>query len=170
MGVSFSTVSDSFILLDACFFLDANSQPKRFRSFTSVLREQGNSLLALDLVRTEFVRTKSKTDLEKKLTYFGEIVDTILPVDQEVQRIVIDLIEDYGRDLDGVSTVDLYLAASLKRYKGLYLLTSNHRDFPTSIFFRSNIVHFELPKTVKVYAFYQYKPKKKKIEIKEVPF
>ncbi len=155
----------SSILVDACFFLDANSQPRLFGEFILKLKNIDVSFVAIDFAKTEFVRTKSKTDLQAKLDYFGKVVDAILPVDKVTESLMPGLIEEYGDDLDGVSTVDLYLGATIKRYKKLWLLTCNHKDFPTSVFVRHLPVNFELPKAVKTYAFYQYKPSKEEVEV-----
>ncbi len=91
-------------------------------------------------------------------------------MDSNVEKLLFDLIDEYGGDLDGVSVTDLYLAASLKRYKNLYLLTRNHLDFPERIFSRELLYNFELPKNVYTYSFYRYKSKKDVLMIEDTPF
>jgi hypothetical protein len=164
-------LSSGTVLVDTCFLLDANSKPKVYGDFIGELRGNGVTVVSLELVRVEFVRTKKTEDFKKKLAYFNGLVESILPVDVELERLILDLIVEYGEDLDGVSVIDLYLAAALKRYKNLFLLTSNHRDFPGHVFTRCSVFNFELPKAVQTYAFYRYKDIGKVVEIaNELPF
>lgn len=165
-------LTSSSVLLDACFLIDANSKPKLFGEFISELKSRDVTFVAIDFVKTEFVRTKSRTDLKTKLDYFGRVIDAILPIDNATESLVLGVIGDYREYLTGVSSVDLYLAATLKRYRSLYLLTGNHRDFPTLVFDRFFPINFELSNAIKTYAFYRYKSEGKKIEIEteEAPF
>ena len=93
------------------------------------------------------------------------LVDTNFLID-----LLAPTIEEYSQNIGGVGIVDLVLACFLKRYSGLYLLTRNHKDFPTRIFHRSHVFPIEHERDVKTYAFYQYKPKVKQVEIEEAPF
>ncbi len=157
--MSDTSLHDCSILIGTCFLLDANSQPNRFGRLITKLKYNNCDFVTLYPVRTEFVRTKSLKDLKAKIAYYEEIMDSTLTVDKTTEDLIDGVIEEYGKDLPGVSAIDLYLAATLKRYKhGLYLLTSNHRDFPTSIFTRIHIEIIEEAKTIKSFAFYQYKP------------
>lgn len=160
------------ILIDTCFFLDANFHPNVFGSYVDKLKKDENDLLTIGPVKLEFIRTKSKADLFKKQEYINRVVDTMLPIDLEVDRVALGLMSEYGADLDGVSVVDIYLAACLKRYRGLLLFTRNHTDFPTHLFERVSLYNFNLPKNVNTYAFYRYKNKNKEFEVKteEMPF
>lgn len=165
-------LTSSSILLDANFLIDANSKPKLFGELIFDLKSRDVTFVAIDFVKTEFVRTKSKIDLVTKLDYFSRVVDAILPIDRSTESLIPGVIEDYGDYLTGVSSVDLYLAATLKRYRSLYLLTGNHKDFPTVIFDRFCPVNFELTNAIKTYAFYQYKSDNKKIVVasEDIPF
>lgn len=172
MGTETDFLIGSSVLLDACFLIDANSKPKLFGEFISSLKKQEVSFVAIDYVRTEFIRTKSKSELHTKINYFKQIVDAILPVDRTTELLISGVIEEYGDYLTGTSAVDLYLAATLKRYGSLYLLTGNHKDFPTTVFDRFSPVNFPLANAIKTYAFYRYKSQDVKITIEkeDVPF
>lgn len=165
MKTEMDFLTNSSVLLDACFLLDSNSKPSTFGEFVKELNDLNVSIVAIDFVKTEFVRTQSKRDYLAKLEYFNKVVEAVLPVDKTTESLIPGLINEYGKYLTGVSSVDLYLAATLKRYRGLYLFTANHRDFPLTVFDRFYPVNFQLTNAIKTYAFYRYKSGDKKIEV-----
>lgn len=154
----------SSILLDACFLLDSFSNARKFAEFVYWVRKKEVPLVSIDLVKIEFVRSKSLRNLDAKLEYYNKIIEITLTPDKSVQDLMLGIIEEYGQNLDGVSVADLYLAVMIKKYTKLYLFTNNHKDFPTSVFEREGIVNFEYSKGIKSYALYRYKPKKRKVE------
>lgn len=62
--------------------------------------------------------------------------------------------------MEGLPLTDLIIATYLKKYRGLYLLTNDHSDFPTSVFDRKYIFNLE-EFGDKIYGLYIYKPKTK---------
>jgi len=126
------------------------------------------------LVRCEFVRSKAKETTQTKALFFSKVIETVLPMGQEINELVQPTIEEYGVDSEKLDVVDIYLACFLKKYRKLYLLTRNHHHFPTRIFSRSNIFNIELAKEIRTYAFYQYLPEKTELIVEQpnnnIPF
>jgi len=91
------------------------------------------------------------------------LVECILPIEKIIAESNLDIkdkdklavhhLVSYGMNLDGVSLTDLYLGLCLKNYKGIYLLTSNHKDFP--IYRREHILPFQMERNIKTYALYR---------------
>ena len=148
-----SLPKDVWIVLDTNFLIDFYSKQDQYAPIFEKLRKRNNTIVTIDLVRTEFIRSKSKEVVEAKVDFLGKMVETILPLDNETLRLVQPTIEIYASDMDKV-----------------YLLTRNHSDFPCRLFSRSNIFNVGLEKDIKTYALYQYK-KSDTLEVKdEVPF
>ena len=119
-------------------------------------------------MKYEFVRSKTIDVVRRKERYFGKLVGLILPLDAQTEGYIIGIIEEYKQYMERLPLTDLILAAYLKRYRSLYLLTRDHLDFPTTVFDRIHIFNVESVRDIKTYAVYAYKPEKKVIE--KVPF
>ncbi len=154
---------NSTILLDTNFFFDYFNNKDKYSDFLLESQKMDCSLVSIDLVKCEFIRTKNVDILNKKAEFFNKTISTVLPLDKEVHALIQSTIKEYGSDSEGVSPVDFYLACCLKRYKGLYLLTRNHKDFPARIFARSHIFSIEIEKDIRTYALYSYHTKTDKI-------
>ena len=148
---------NSTILIDSNFLIDYFSSENKYLKFLTQVKRDNCTLVSIDLVKAEFIRTKHQDILKQKAALFNQIIEAILPIDQSTINLIQPTIEEYGFDSEGVSVVDFYLACCLKRYKGLYLLTRNHKDFPVRIFSRSYLFSIELPKDIRTYALYSYK-------------
>jgi len=153
------------ILVDTNFLFDVYNAKEKYATVLTEIQQAQINLVSTDLVRIEFIRSRDKRAVEEKAIYFSEFIDTSLPMDPEVMKLIQPTIEEYGKDIDGVSPVDITLACCIKRYHGLYLLTRNHKDFPTKIFSRDYIFSVEHNRDVKTYALYYYMPKSTSITI-----
>ena len=130
---------NSWIVLDTNFLIDFYSKEDRFAIYFDKLRSKNNTIVTIDLVKTEFIRTKNKDVLEKKVNFFNKVVEDLLPLDQETLKLIQPTMEKYGNDMDGMEIVDIYLACVIQRYSTVYLLTKNHSDFPCRLFDRTYI-------------------------------
>ena len=154
-----------WILLDTNFLIDFYSKQELYIPVFEKLRSNDNSIVSLDFVRTEFIRSKTKEVVRAKSEFFRRVVENLLPLDSETQMLVQATIESYGLDIDGVDLTDIYLACVVQRYESVYLLSRNHKDFPSKLFLRTCIFNVELDKDIKTYALYQYRQKDNKHEI-----
>lgn len=146
-----------WVVLDTNFLIDFYSKQDRFANYFEILRKRNNTIVTIDLVKTEFIRAKSKDVVEAKVNFFNKIIEDLLPLDNETLKLVQPTIEKYGNDMDGMEIVDIYLACVIQRYSTVYLLTRNHSDFPCRLFDRTHIFNIELDKEIRTYALYQYK-------------
>ena len=149
--------TDSTLLIDTNLFIDLFEHEAIYENFLKSANTQAVTFVSCDLVRGEFVRTKDQEKFIEKNELFSKLITTILPMDVKISELLIPTMEEYGRNIEGVSIVDIVLACFIKRYKGLYLLTRNHKDFPLRIFERSCIFCIEHERDVKTYALYQYR-------------
>ncbi len=68
---------NSSIVLDACFLIDSFSHPREFGLFLEQMRKSNNTLLGINFVKVEFVRTKSKADFAKKMRWYEKSLKLI---------------------------------------------------------------------------------------------
>lgn len=152
----------SILLIDTCFLIDSYAYPDVFEEFLTELKTSSCYLLAIPIIRTEFIRSENRNLFIKKKKYFDQIIDTILPIRSEFTDLADELMLLYGNSLKGVSIADLYLGCVLKHQSSLKLLTRNHKDFPLGVFERSDIRDFELPNRILTYASYRIKRQQSK--------
>lgn len=165
--------NESWIVIDTNFLIDFYSKQQAYAQVVRELKNRGNSIVSVEHVRCEFIRSKTKDVVKSKSEFFSQLIESLLPLDQEVYKLVQPTIEAYGEDIEKVSITDLFLACTIQRYSKVHLLTRNHSDFPTKLFSRSHIFTVESEKDVKAYALYQYKQPSTseiKTEINEIPF
>lgn len=163
-----TSLNNSTLLLDTNFFIDAFSKPKDFGEFIASLRTANVALVCCSIVRFEFTRSQHPDVLRKKIKYFDDLVENLLPIDRKTEGLIFEVMFEYKDAIIGVSVADVILAALLKRYRKLRLLTRNHSDFPTSVFQREEIFNIQSTRDIKTYAVYSYKPEEKMIE--KTPF
>lgn len=148
---------NSTILLDTNFFIHAYSNRDAYAKFIKNLKDVGVAFVCVNFVKYEFIRSNTIDVVRQKEAYFKEIVDNILPYDPFIDELIIPTIEDYKENMQGLPLTDLIIAAYLKKYKGLYLLTNDHSDFPTKIFKRKHVFNIEEFGN-RIYGIYTYKP------------
>lgn len=154
---------NSTILLDTNFFIHAYANKEIYASFIKKLKDANIALVSPSLVKYEFVRSKTIDVVRQKEVYFHQIIDSLLLYDPSVDELIIPTIEEYKQKMEGLPLTDLIIATYLKKYRGLYLLTNDHSDFPTSVFHRKYIFNIE-DFGDKLYGLYIYKPKEKSFE------
>ena len=152
----------STVLIDTIFFIDSftSKNRKAYEVFIKDLKDKSVALVSPSLVKFEFIRSRTIDVVKEKEKHFYHFVDLVLPYDRRLEDLVLPAIEEYKQYMEGLPLTDLILATYLKRYVGLYLLTRDHADFPTSIFTREYIFNIKDFKE-KIYAIYSYKPKVK---------
>jgi predicted nucleic acid-binding protein len=150
-------LNNTTVLVDTNFFIDAFNQPEKFKSLIDSLKADGVDFVSISLVKYEFIRAKTIDVVKRKEAFFNELVSTILPIDKETEKLVIGVIEEYKQYMEGLPVTDLVLAALLKKYRKLYLLTRDHKDFPTVIFDRCHIFTVGTLRDVWSYGIYAYK-------------
>lgn len=154
---------DATVLLDTNFFIHSYANKNVYAGFIKDLKDISVALVSPNFVKYEFIRSKTIDVVRQKEEYFHQIVDSVLPYDKTIDELVIPTIEEYGQKMEGLPLTDLIIAVYLKKYRGLYLLTNDHSDFPTSVFERKHVFNID-DFGDKIYGLYIYKPKTKTIE------
>ena len=111
---------NSTFLLDANFFIDAYSKTEDFKELVSSLKKARIEFVSTSFVKYEFTRSKTIDVVRRKEKYFDKLVGVILPLDKEVEKHVIGIIEEYKQYMERLPLTDLMLAAYLRRYHRLY--------------------------------------------------
>lgn len=163
-----ASLNNSTILLDTNFFIDAFSKPSDFVELISSLKAAKIALVSSSIVKFEFTRSKSLDVRQKKSKYFDKLVENLLMADRKIEELIFEIMSEYKDAIIGVSPTDVILAAFLKRYRTLRLLTRDHSDFPTSVFCREEIFNVQSVRDIKTYAVYSYKPEVTVVE--KLPF
>ncbi len=155
----FPLIKNKTILLDTNVFIDASTNPTTFGGFLNELKENGATLVTLDVVTIEFIKGAQdhKRYLEKK-NYVEQIIDTYLPLNDNLNKNALALVDKYHTYGKSVSGVDFLLGGALIAYSGnLLLMTRDTNDFSSDIFHLVacfNVVH---PKGIFAYGLYEFK-------------
>lgn len=152
-------VKDTHILLDTSIFIDTAIHFREFSELLDKLKNYGATLVTVSAVKGEFLEgAANKEDFDKKLELIDGIIDTCLPVSEQIYESVFEIIRQYGQEGKGKGPTDFLLGGMLHNYTGrLMLLTKNCTDFPIRIFNLEtyfNVVH---SKGIHVYGVYSYK-------------
>lgn len=152
----FQTFRDTYLLLDTSAFIDAFLNPSEFGKFFNELKSHDATLLSLDSVKIEFLKGAPTAEkYNQKIDFFDQIIDACLPMAGNIVANLYKMVQVYKEEGKSLSVTDLSLGATLMQYrKGLYLLTKNTTEFPTSIF---NLVsHFNVSyrKGIHVYGIF----------------
>ncbi|MBI3443201.1 hypothetical protein HY008_00870 [Candidatus Woesebacteria bacterium] len=150
---------NSDLLVDTNFFIDSFSSPENFANFIKILKQNGVEIIGTPFVKYEFLRSRTIDVVKIKESFYNELVGTNLSFDINTEKEMVGLIEEYKQYMEGISVVDLILGCFLKKFESrLYLLTRDHKDFPTSIFKRKYIFNIEGVRDIKTYGVYTYGP------------
>lgn len=142
-------LSKKHLLIDTNVLIELQKQSsEELKSFFGDIADADCALLTIDPVCCEFLAyAKDKDDYEKLLTFINEVAE-IIPTVKEDLYIATQIYlarKNENKDLaNKMSFVDRILGAVLARYEGsLFLATTNHRDFPISIYDREYVFGFE---------------------------
>ena len=166
---------NSTILLDTNFLISAYAHKEVYADFLTRLKNVGAVFVAPNFVKYEFIRSKTFDVVRRKEEYFYSIIENVLPYGEDIDKLIVPTIEEYKDKMEGLKLVDLIIATYLKKYKGLYLLTNDHSDFPVTVFIRKYIFNVS-DFGERLYAIYSYKPEVKQFEEKisvlddDIPF
>lgn len=142
--------------MDTNLLIDEYSHVDNYKEFLDALQKANVKLVSLEFVKFEFVRSKTIDVVRRKEEHFSKLISKILLLDEEVEKAVIPVMEEYKQYMEGLPLTDLVLGACLKRYSGLYLLTRDHTDFPTTVFDRLHIFNIEGIRDIRTYGVYAY--------------
>lgn len=152
------------LLVDTNFLIDVYKNPTVFEEILSFFLEEKIVLATIFPVVAEFLRGISiLKDYRKKKEYLDSIIQITLPIGPKIQEDILRGIIPAYREKGGLlSITDFLLAGVLMYYKNspLILLTRNHRDFPTTIFDRIDVLPVEYEYEIQTFGFYRFSDSK----------
>ena len=131
-----SFLKHKHLLLDTNVFVDASIKSSIFTSFFNTLKKSDVTLTTLDVVKYEVLKgsTNQQKYREKEL-FIDNIIDAVIPLTKEIDKLTYELILQYAKDGAGVSIADLLLGAVLMQYgTNICLMTRDTTDFIQRIF------------------------------------
>lgn len=160
----FQILKGKHILLDTSVFIDALNNPTKFVEFFNTLREHKITITTIAPVLIEFLQgAPDKTKFNYKRNYVLEIVDTVLPLNLnvDIKENTLSLIEKitllYREEGKSLSVTDLCLGQTLMQYpQRLFLVTKNTTEFPITLF--NLVTYFNLihRKGIHSYGVYEF--------------
>ncbi len=152
-----SVIKNKHLLLDTNVFIDTLLNPLPFADFFNSIKSKEVTLTTIDLVKIEFL--KGASDFRKykeKNELIEKIVDYIIPITPDIYKNAYELIKKYEMNGKALSETDLFLGATLMKFKkNIYLLTKNTTDFPLNIFELHSVVNTIYSKGIHSYGLYQ---------------
>ncbi|MCL4400095.1 hypothetical protein M1506_02335 [Patescibacteria group bacterium] len=160
-------IKSRHILLDTNVFIKAFDHFDAFRPLFEFLEENNCQVVDFPLIQFEFTRNTFLPDhREQRELFLKKIATASLPLHKDLIKDALEIARIYahqGVQRGQISLVDCCIAAYLMKYeKNLFLLTMNHKDFPTLLFNRVSIFPVDEKTTDDVFApaFYQFDVKK----------
>ncbi len=168
------TLKDKWLLLDTNILIDAFKSTHDFEDFFTSLKKNCH-VVTTTAVAIELLRgAKNLKEMRKLKDYVEEVCEGVLPYndirDQSTQSLIEpELILAYGKNGKDVSYTDYLLAKILKKYnKSAFLLSHNHKDFPTNVFTRDDVVIFHKELEVKAYGIYSFSLEKYEKQLEKI--
>lgn len=160
------------LLVDTCVLIDLLIAGQEAEKWLKATAQANNAVLVgNEAVLTELLKnSKSKKHYDQKAGLYLRIVDSDVPLDVKVLKAAQDMALAYGNYGKDVSFADFLLAGCLKRYNQTFLLTANHKDFPSSVLERVAVFGIDVGNDVRGFAVYGYSESKFLARLKQLGF
>lgn len=163
-------IRNKYLLFDTGVIIRAFEHFEIFEGLFSFLKQNNCAPVFFSLIEFEFIRGANTQSNKKKRDEFLEFIameQMSFKVDNTKDDIIAIANAYSARKHFSASVVDCCIASFLKKYsKNLFLVTLNHKDFPTFLFDRIFIYPVDTDKEVFPIGFYQFNEEKaKKIKI-----
>jgi len=150
-------LKNSYLFLDTNVFIGALLSELPIYEFLKNLSSHGCSFLSIQSVLFEFTRGGGTIENFHKRAKFiiEDLKTTIYPIEKELGNLE-DLIVVLQKIKADASYTDFLLTACLYKFPNAFLLTENHKDFPTEILDRKHLITVDTDKEIRNYAVYQF--------------
>lgn len=160
-----SQLDHKYILFDTNIFIKA---AKHFDTFEIIFRELKRlscPITYFPLIEFEFTRDASITKKRKEREEFFEKIAALpMPIEKTLidEALAISKVYSFNKiSIDQISLVDCIIAAYVKHYHAsLFLMTTNHKDFPLILFDRIQTFALDAGAEVLVPAIYKFNNEK----------
>jgi len=158
----FQNLHKRHLLIDTNFLIDAFKYPTQFNELLLYFERKGFTLVSIQATLVEFAKgSKSIEDFSKKITYYNNIINRILPLDPQIHENVSDIIKVLLKKGGQLSYTDCLLLGTTMKYKdSIYLLTKDRSDVPISIFNVSASIMIETQDNNCTFNIYEYREEK----------
>lgn len=136
-----SNLENKNLFLDTTSLVASISFEKEFSELFGKLNQGGCEFLTIPSVLFEFTRgSSSLSQFNNRSEFIYKTLGiTVYPIEKHLDNFE-DLIVVLQRISGRISYSDFLLCACLYKFREAYLITENHRDFPTSILDRKHII------------------------------
>lgn len=150
-------LKNSNLFLDTNVFIGALFPGSPISELLKKLSHNECAFLSIQSVLFEFTRGGNTIEtFDKRLKFITEdLKTTIYPIEKELDKLE-DLIIVLQRIKADASYTDFLLTACLYKFPEAFLLTENHKDFPTEILDRKYLITIDTDKDIRNYAVYQF--------------
>ena len=158
-------IAHKHILLDTGIFSRSFDHFDSFRPLFQLLNETNCQATYFPLIKFELLRDVFINDNRIKRQMFVEEVTRVnLPIPPNLFDRAISFANEYTEhQVKSASLVDCCIAAYLEKYAdNLFLITLNHKDFPTFLFDRIFVLPIDTDKDVFPLGFYAFNKEKAK--------
>jgi hypothetical protein len=176
-------LQDKYLFLDTTALIVAISFEKEFSKLFEEIKLVKCEFLTIPSVVFEFTRgSTSLKQFNERVEFIDKTLGvSVYPIEKHLDKLE-DLIVILQRISGGISYTDFLLCACLYKFKKSYLLTENHKDFPTEVLDRKSIITIDTGgRQVRNTAIYQFSKRKfdkvaesilkrKKIIDNDIPF
>jgi predicted nucleic acid-binding protein len=160
------TIKNKFVLFDTNVIINAFKYLDVFKELFDFLGDAEASPIYFPLIEFEFLRDAyDVTHKGKRKEFLREFTFSTMPLpsSNEIEDSIKIANAYTARKINNPSFIDCCIAAYLKKYaKNLFLITSNHKDFPIFLFDRIFIYTLDTEKDIFTIGFYCFNPKKAK--------
>jgi predicted nucleic acid-binding protein len=160
------------LLLDTNVLINFTKHPLLMEGMLAALRAKGAILVLDEVVRFEFLREANSPKEIQTLKYFLQKLFELKP--EDVDRTMFPIVPDiftYATEIGNlyswkkyarISLADCFLAAQMRKYnekkEQMYLMTSDHTDFPPLFFERIGIETLDAKDSIINVGFYRFDP------------
>lgn len=157
------SLSDSDLFIDTNVFIGAleTSKDGSLLGLLDQLGMHGCAFITIQSVLFEFTRGGgSLQNFDKRLQFITNILKTtIYPIEKNLDDFE-DLIVVLHNIRPKAGYTDFLLSACLYKFPNAFLITENHKDFPTEILDRKHVVTIDTGKEIRNYGIYKFSTKK----------
>jgi len=158
---SLSFLPKKYLLIDTNFLIEISRHPSQFMELVKDLNNNGFILVSIEATLIEFVKgSKSIEDHSKKVKFYKNIIERILPLEREIHDNVSKITRVLLNKGGQLSYADCLLLGITMKYKdNLYFLTKDRSDVPISLFNTVASIMIETQDNNSTFNIYEYDEK-----------
>jgi len=166
--MNYEQLRRKFLLLDTNILINYSKYPKYMERVLEKFNEYETIPVLDEMVRFEYIRGAASPDEIGALKEFlmrlfhltpSDVDKPHFPITQETITTATDIANLYSKSLKNLNAppIDCFLTAQMKKfYERLFLVTSDHKDFPPLLFDRIGIETVDVGSEILNICFYKF--------------